>query len=88
MATFNRSYFSVFVRCIDLLFAGWIWRDYGITISSFTRLEMRKVSAKRWARVLNGFLNLFEKEHCEKARLADIERAETAIKILKGEQAP
>jgi len=36
----SQGYAVVVARCIDLLIAGWIWRDYGITISSMTGLAI------------------------------------------------
>lgn len=82
--SYNRSYWLTFWRSVDLFFACLIFRDYDITISSFTGLEMRKASPRWWARVLNWFLNRIQKGHCEIAIAADTERAQESLKILTG----
>lgn len=85
---YNRSYVFIVLRAVDLFVACLIWRDYDVTISSFTGLEMRKPKPRWWAKALNWFLNKCEKNHCELAIAADIERANTSLAILKGEQQP
>jgi hypothetical protein len=77
----SQGYAVVVARCIDLLIAGWIWRDYGITISSMTGLATAS-SPPLWARALNAFLNSLETGHCELAIACDIERAYAALGIL------
>lgn len=75
----NNSYTMVIARTIDIMFCGWIWRNYDITISSMCGLELRKgAAAKRWAKILGGFLNKCEAGHCELAILADIARLQEA----------
>ena len=80
--TYNKGYVVLIARTIDILTCTWIWRDYDVTISSMTGLEMRKLHPKRWARTLNAFLNWLEPGHCEGAIKADIERAKEALTIL------
>jgi len=79
---YNQGYVVVVARCIDFLVAGVIWRDYGVTISSFTGLAMRRPAPPLWARMLGGFLNFLEPGHCELAIACDIERAQAALQIL------
>lgn len=83
MTTYSNSYVMVLARTVDILLCGWIWRDYDVTISSMTGLELRKkAGAARWAKVLGGFLNWIQTNHCELAVAADIERANQALGIL------
>lgn len=83
-STFNNSYGMVLARTLDILLCGWIWRNYDITISSMTGLELRRgAAARRWARILGGFLNWLQTDHCEKAIAADLARLEMAHKILQ-----
>lgn len=81
---YSNVYIVVVARCLDLLVAGWIWRQYGVTISSFTGLAMHRAAPPSWAKILNGFLNFFEKNHCELAIICDLERAALATAILQG----
>jgi hypothetical protein len=85
---FSRNYLIVFSRALDVLLCTWIWRDYDITISSMTGLEMRKAAPKWWARALNWFLNKLQAGHCEKAIVADTVRAQAALAILTGKVNP
>jgi hypothetical protein len=85
---YSNAYIVVVARAIDILLGTFWKRDYGITISSYTRLEMLKPSPARWARALNTFLDFLEKDHCELARICDIERADKAKAILQGQLAP
>ena len=82
VTTYDNRYVTVVARTIDLLVAGWIWRDYGITISSWCALELRKDKPRRWARILGGFLNWLQPGHCEGAILADRERAAYVLEAL------
>lgn len=86
--TYNRGYFVTVLRSIDLFVACLIWKDYDITISSFTGLEMRKAYPRRWARALNWFLDKLETNHCELAIEADITRASKSLQILTGAVQP
>lgn len=82
MSTYTNTYFLVLLRAFDILACSWVWRDYDITISSMTGLELRKPAPKRWARVLGWVLNHLQAGHCESAILADRERCLEALKIL------
>lgn len=85
---YSNAYIVVVARAADLFFA-MVWkRKYGVTISSFTRLYMMLPSPPKWAIRLNRFLDFFEKNHCELARLCDIERAQAAMDILTGKIPP
>lgn len=84
LVKYNQTYAVVVARCIDLCVAGFIWRDYGVTISSFTGLELRRPKPALWARALGWVLNHIETNHCELAIACDIERADAALHILEG----
>lgn len=81
--SYNNAYFFVILRGIDIVACTWVWRDYDITISSMTGLELRKPAPARWARLLGGFLNWLQKNHCELAIAADITRCGQALKVLE-----
>ena len=80
---FNKTYAVLIARTLDILLAGWIWRDYDITISSETGLAMRTPSPPRWARWLNAFLTWIETNHCELAIQADTYRAESMLALIR-----
>lgn len=77
------SFLMVILRGIDILFATWIWRDYDITISSLTGLELRKASPRKWAVILGWVLNHIQKNHCELAIISDTARALTTLQMLE-----
>ena len=77
-----QGYAVVVARCIDIMVAGWIWRDYGVTLSSMTGIAMRRPNPPLWAKALNACLNFVERGHCELAIACDIERAQAALQIL------
>lgn len=84
-ATFSNAYYAVLLRGIDILACTWIWRDYDITISSMTGLELRKPAPAHWAILLGReFLNRLQTNHCERAIAADKLRCEQALEILNG----
>jgi hypothetical protein len=68
---------------LDIFLCALIYRDPDCTISAETGLAMRRANPPRWAKLLNGFLNLFEKGHCELAIADDIARAHAAITYLE-----
>jgi hypothetical protein len=80
---YSNGYFLVLLRAVDVLACTWIWRDYDITISSMTGLELRKPAPARWARILGWVLNHLQTGHCELAIAADELRCLEALKILK-----
>ena len=82
--SYNNSYGMVLARGIDILFATWIWRNYDITISSMTGLELRKPAPAKWAVILGWFLNHLQANHCELAIAADTLRIDQAKAILSG----
>lgn len=77
------NYLMVLLRGIDILAATWIWRDYDLTISSLTGLELRKVSPRKWAVILGWVLNHIQKNHCELAIHSDLVRALTTIQMIE-----
>lgn len=81
---FSQVWAIVIARCIDICVAGWIWRDYGVSISSHVGLELRKITPAIWAIVIGDWiLNKIEKNHCELAIAADYARAVAAAGLLK-----
>jgi hypothetical protein len=65
---------------VDVLIAVVIWRKEGITISSHSALAARR--GKTWGCVLCRFLGWLNRNHCEGAIKADIQRARDALKEL------
>lgn len=88
MKAYSNGFALVIARTVDILIAGWIWRDYGVTISSMTGLELRKPQPERWARWLGGALNWLSPGHCESAITADIVRAREALALLHADVVP
>lgn len=80
--TFNNAWAIVILRALDVFWACVIWRDYDVTISSYTGLDLRKPKPQRWSRMLGWVLEHIQKGHCEGAIKADIERCKTALAIL------
>ena len=68
----------------DTFIAALIWRDSGVTISSYTGLALRRPTPPIWAIVLGRWvLNRLEANHCELAIAHDRQRAQEALEILK-----
>ncbi len=85
---YDNSYVFVLARTIDILFCGWIWRQYDLTISAECGLELRKATPRIWAIVLGRwFLNKLQANHCELAIQADRYRAHAALQILGDDNA-
>lgn len=80
--TFDNAWAIVVLRALDVFWACLIWRDYDITISSYTGLALRKPTPPWWARTLGWILDHIQPNHCELAIAADIERAKAALTIL------
>ena len=80
---FNKNYFVTILRAFDIFMAALIWRDYGVTISSMTGLELRKAQPAKWAVILGGFLNWIRPGHCEAAIVADRLRDREGLIILE-----
>ncbi len=85
---FSKSYGVLLARAVDVLLCTWIWRDYDITISSMTGLELRRSNPIWWAKGLGWVLNKIQSGHCEKAIAADTARAQAALAILTGKVNP
>jgi hypothetical protein len=71
---------------IDLFLCAVLFRDPDITLSSEAGLAMQRAKPPLWARALNGFLNIFQKNHCTISIEADIERARIATEYLTTKQ--
>ena len=82
--TFNNAWAIVILRALDVFWACVVWRDYDITISSYTGLELRKPQPKLWARWLGWVLDHIQANHCNLAIQADTERCRDALVILGG----
>lgn len=83
MASYNKSYTVVVARSIDIMLAGWIWREADVTISSMCGLALRLETPPIWSIVLGRwFLNRIEKNHCELAIQADRLRAHMVLQLL------
>lgn len=82
IASYNKGYLVTLMRAVDVLACTWIWRDYDVTISSMTGLELRLSSPRRWAIVLGWILNHLQAGHCESAIVADTVRCNQALGIL------
>lgn len=58
-----------------------IFNNPGITLSAQTGLARKQ--GKLWGRLGSRFLNIFERDHTDKAIEADIVRMENNLRILK-----
>jgi hypothetical protein len=68
---------------IDVFFCGLIfWRTTDMSISGRCGAALRHSNAPWWARGVSAVCNVFQSNHCEIARLADLDRAQRAISIL------
>jgi hypothetical protein len=66
----------------DMFIGALIWRDSGVTISSFIGLALRRTTPPRWAIILGGILNRLQAGHCELAIARDIASAHKSLVIL------
>jgi hypothetical protein len=81
---FNRGYAVTVARVLDIAVAGWIWRQYDITISAECGLALRLETPPIWAIVIGRwFLNRIEANHCELAIAADYARAQAVELLLR-----
>lgn len=71
---------------IDLFCCALLFRDPDVTLSAEVGLTMQRTNPPLWARSINAFLSLLQKNHCTLAIQDDIERAYTAIKYLTTQQ--
>ena len=83
MTTYSNAYVMVIARTVDILLAGWIWRDYDVTISSLVGLALRTPTPPWWAKALGWVLNHIQARHTELAIAADTERAQQALELLQ-----
>lgn len=88
-AAYGKGYVETILRAFDIFVGTLIWRDYGITISAMTGLELRKPQPALWAKLLGTyFLNFFWPGHCEGAIASDTLRAHQALRILDDKAKP
>ena len=78
------TYLLKLLLYLDQLAQAVLWRDSGLTISSRCGLALRNPLAHNagW-RMLGRFLNRLQAGHCEMAIQGDIDRANTALKLLE-----
>ena len=81
----RKGYLYKVLLFLDIFVCALIFRDPDVTLSAETGLAMRRAKPPTWAKLLNAFLNLFEKDHCALAVADDIARAKTAIAYLEGQ---
>ena len=67
---------------VDMFIGACIWRDSGLTISSYTGLALRKPQPPWWAKALGWVLNTLQPGHCNSAIAHDRQRAREALVIL------
>lgn len=84
----HNSWIMVVLRAVDIFWATLVWRDYGITISSLTGLQLRRTNPAWWAKALGWVLNHIQPNHCELAIQSDIMRAYNALTILEAPLCP
>jgi hypothetical protein len=82
----RNNYLYKILLFLDLFISALAFRDPDVTISAETGLAMQRAKPPLWAKLLNGFLNLIQKDHCHLAIQDDIERAQTAIEYLRTPQ--
>lgn len=69
----------------DILTFSVVTRRYGVTISSWCRLQqLAGTEGSKFGRALAWALDHIQKDHCAQAVQADIERAEAAMQFLAG----
>jgi len=79
---YSQRYVVVVARAADLFISTVIKRDYGITVSSWCGMELRKKGSPTIYSNLGKFLNKLQKDHCELAMAADRERAEYVLETI------
>lgn len=82
----TKNYLYKILLFLDIFLCALIFRDPDVTISAETGLAMQRAKPPLWAKLLNGFLNLIQKDHCALAINDDILRAQTAIQYLRAKQ--
>ena len=82
----TKNYLYKILLFLDIFLCALIFRDPDVTISAETGLAMQRAKPPLWAKLLNGFLNLIQKDHCALAINDDILRAQTAIQYLRTKQ--
>jgi hypothetical protein len=82
----RKNYVYKVLLFIDIFLCAILFRDPDCTISAETGLAMQRAKPPRWAKMLNGFLNTIQKDHCALSIGDDIARAQTAIQYLNTKQ--
>lgn len=83
----DKNYAYKVLLFFDIFVCALVFRDPCVTISAETGLAMQRAKPPLWAKILNGFLDKIRKDHCAKAILDDIARAQYAITFLQTKQA-
>lgn len=85
----GKTYGGKVLLFIDDLLCALLWRNTGISISGMTGAYMRLPNPPQWAVKLSRMLSKVNPpNHCEEARLGDIERMKESIEILEGKSPP
>lgn len=82
---YSQTYVAVLGRALDLFISTALKRDYGITVSSWCGMTLRKGDSSSPYWKLGKFLNFLQKDHCELAMACDRERAQYVIDTLPGD---
>jgi hypothetical protein len=82
----TKNYLVKALLGLDVFVCVLLFRDPDVTISSETGLAMQRAKPPLWAKLLNGFLNFIQPNHCQLAIAQDIVRAQTAIQYLQTHQ--
>lgn len=81
-ATAVKNYAYKVLLFLDIFICALVFRDPDVTISAEVGLAMKRPNPPLWAKLLNGFLDKIQKDHCRKAIDSDVLRAQTAILYL------
>jgi len=71
------------ILAVDIFLCAVLFRDFDVTISSMTGLEIRKSKPALWAKCLGTILNTIQKNHTEMAIASDRQRAQEALRLLQ-----
>jgi hypothetical protein len=82
----GKNYLYKVLLFLDIFVCALVFRDPDVTISAETGLAMQRAKPPLWAKLLNGFLNSIQTNHCQLAINDDVARAQTAIKYLQTKQ--
>ena len=73
---------------IDCMLTGLATGTFGMSLSALCGALRKRGINPWWVRGISGFCNLFQADHCEKARLADIANSQHTVLVLQCEANP